>query len=95
MLRVKKDITPIENYWDICPKGLSSVESKSLSLNWTSIISVFNHVLRHFSIYMIKGTIYFNYCRSRQIAEEKVLTEGAIFTCMDVYNIDLHFKSDH
>ena len=81
-------------------KNLSIVEpqiekhyayKKTCSLDWTSIVSVSNNFLRHFSIYIMKSqciltTVDFG---------EKSFSEGDILTCIDGYSTDLNFESDH
>ena len=65
-------------------KVLYSVKSKSHSPNWTPIVSVFNECLRHFSIYIIKSKYILT-----------TLDLGEILTCLDGYNTDLNYESDH
>ena len=70
---------------------LSSAKNQSYSLDCTSIVSVSNNFLRHFSIYIIKSQ-----CILTTVdLGVKSFTEGDILTSIDGYSTDLNFESDH
>ena len=70
---------------------LSSAKTQPYSLNWTSIVSVSNNFLSHFSIDIMKSQ-----CILTTVdLGEKSFTEGDILTCIDGYSTDLNFESDH
>ena len=71
-------------------KVLPSVKSKSYSLNWTSILLVFSHILSHFSIY----EIYFSYSTDWDKMQETLIYKRChlLHARMDITSLAFYIR---